>query len=168
MQVQDKSVVIGLGFATKDKDFQVRQAALNSLRQMGTGAKLAEPYVVALLTDIDAQIRLDAFHTLTSIGVDPRPGLKKALSHPDLAVRIKTANLMSVLNLEVDLAVPILLDGLKAKDDGLKMQAAHALALRGLQENEVLPIFLTGLKSEQASVRRQAAETDRPLRRQGK
>ena len=158
MQVQDKSVVIALGFATKDKDFQVRQNALTSLQQMGTGAKLAEPYVVALLTDIDPQIRLGAFHTLTSIGVDPRPGLKKALSHPDLGVRIKTASLMSTLNLEVDLAAPILLEGLKAKDESLKMQAAHALALRGLQENEVLPIFIDGLKNEQASVRRQAAE----------
>jgi len=46
MQVNDKSVVIALGFATKDKDFEVRHYALQSLQQMGTAAKLAEPYVV--------------------------------------------------------------------------------------------------------------------------
>jgi HEAT repeat protein len=159
MQVNDKSVVIALGYATKDKDFQVRANALRSIQQMGSAAKLAEPYVVALLTDIDPQIRLSAFHTLNSLGVDPRPGLKKALSHPELAVRIKTASLMTELNLEVDLAAPILLEGLKQKDEALKMQAAHALSLRGLQEDEVLPIFIDGLKNGIASVRRQAAES---------
>ena len=159
MQVSDKSVVIGLGFATKDKDFQVRHNALMSIRNMGTRAKLAEPYVVALLTDIDPQMRLNAFHTLNSLGVDPRPGLKKALSHPELGTRIKTASLMTELNFEVDLAAPILLEGLKQKDQSLKMQAAHALSIRGLQEDEVLPIFIDGLKSDVASVRRQAAES---------
>ena len=50
MQINDKSVVIALGYATKDADYQVRLNALNSLQQMRTGAKLAEPYIVALLT----------------------------------------------------------------------------------------------------------------------
>ena len=159
MQVNDKSVVIGLGFATKDKDYQVRLNALNSLRQMGTSAKLAEPYIVALLTDLDPTIRLNAFQTLTGLNIDPRPGLKKALSHPDLKTRITTASLMTQLNLELELAAPILVEGLKANDEGLKMQAAHALSLRGLREDEVLPIFIAGLKNEQASVRRQAGES---------
>ena len=159
MQVSDKSIVIGLGFATKDKDYQVRLNALNSLQRMGSGARLAEPYVVVLLTDLDPQIRLNAFNTLRSMDVDPRPGLKKALSHEDLKTRITTASLMTQLNFEVELAEPVLVDGLKAKDEGLKMQAAHALALRGLRENEVLPIFIAGLEHELASVRRQAAES---------
>ncbi len=158
MQVQDKSVVIALGFATGDKDFQVRFNSLQSLRQMGGSAKLAEPYVVALLTDLDPQIRVNAFHTLTGLGVDPRPGLKKALSHPDLKTRITTASLMTELNLEVELAAPILLEGLKQKDEALKMQAVHSLALRGLRSDEVLPILIAGLKNETPSVRRQAAE----------
>ena len=98
------------------------------------GAKLAEPYVVVLLTDIDPQMRLNAFHTLQALGVDPRPGLKKALSHPELKTRITTASLMTQLNLELELAAPILVEGLKADDEGLKMQAAHALSLRGLRE----------------------------------
>jgi HEAT repeat protein len=159
MQVQDKMVVVGLGYATRDKDFQVRHNALLSLQNMGTAAKLAEPYVVELLTDIDPQMRQDAFRTLQNLGVDPRPGLKKALGNPDLTIRIKTASLMSTLDLEVELAVPVLLDGLKQKDETLKMQAAHALALRGLREEEVLPIFIAGLKNDAPSVRRQAAET---------
>jgi HEAT repeat protein len=158
MRVNDKMVVIALGYATKDKDYQVKRNALQALRNLGTGAKLAEPYVSALLTDIDPQIRLDAFHTLQGLGVDPRPGLKKALSHPDPAIRINTASLMTQLNLEVDLAEPVLLEGLKEKDQALKMQAAYALSQRGLQADVVLPIFIAGLKNELPSVRRQAAE----------
>ena len=163
MLVQDKSVVIGLGYATKDKDFQVRSNALNSLRQMGSGAKLAEPYIVALLTDIDPQMRLSAFHALNGLGVDPRPGLKKALASGDLKTRITTASLITEPQLGfgndvLEVAVPVLLEGIKQKDEALRMQAAHALSLRGLQGDDVLPIFLAGLKHETPSVRRQAAE----------
>lgn len=156
--VNDKSVVVALGFATKDKDFEVRRSALGALRSRGAGAKLAEPYISALLIDIDPTIRQEAFHTLQGLGVDPRPGLRKALSNTDPAVRINTASLMTALNLEVDLAEPILLEGLKHKDSTLKMQAAHALSLRGLQGDVVLPIFVEGLKHDVPSVRRQAAE----------
>jgi len=158
MQVFDKSVVIALGYATKDKDYQVRTNALNSIRAMGGSAKLAEPYVAALLIDIDPQIRLNAFQTLQSLGVDARPGLKKALSNPDETVRITTASLMITLNLEVALAEPILVDALKHKDESLKMQAAYTLSQRGLRESEVLPIFISNLKNQVASVRRQSAE----------
>ena len=158
MNVNDKSVVIALGFATKDKDFQVRFNALQSIQRIGTGAKLAEPYVVVLLIDLDPQIRLSAFNTLRAIGVDPQPGLKKALTHPDATTRITTASLLVQLNFEVALAEPVLLEGIKHQDEALKAQAAYALSLRGLQEAEVLPIFLASLKSELPSVRRQAAE----------
>ncbi len=158
MQIQDKSVVIALGYALKDKDDQVRLNALNSLRNMGSSAKLAEKYVVELLTDADAQIRQNAFYTLQTLGVDPKPGLKKALSHKDLATRIKTATLMMDLNLEIDLAQPILVEGLKSEDGALKTQCAYALAKKGLKADEVLPIFLDGLKHSDATTRRQSAE----------
>jgi HEAT repeat protein len=159
MLVRDKSVVIGLGYALKDKDVQVRRNALQSIRNLGTSAQLAEPYVSSLLVDLDPQLRLEAFQTLQGLGVDPRPGLKKALSHTDPAIRIPTASLMAALNVEVDLAEPVLLAGLKEKNEALKMQAAHSLSLRGLQADVVLPIFISGLKNELPSVRQQAAES---------
>lgn len=160
LPVNDKMVIIGLGFAAaKDKDYQVRRNALQSLRNRGPGAKLAEPYITALLVDLDPQLRVEAFHTLQNLGVDPKPGLKKALGHKDAAIRITTASLMAQLNLEFPLAEPILHQGLKEKNNALKMQAAHALSLRGAQEDDVLPIFIEGLKNEVASVRRQAAES---------
>jgi HEAT repeat protein len=151
--VNDKMVIIGLGYALKDDDYQVRRNALQALRNRGAAAKLAEPYVAVLLTDSDPPLRLDAFHTLKNLGVDPRPSLKKALSHADPAIRMNTASLMVALNLEVDLAEPILLDGLKAKDLAARIQAANTLAQRGLQTDAVLPIFIDGLSADTAPVR---------------
>jgi HEAT repeat protein len=157
--VNDKMVVVGLGYAAaKDTDFQVRQSALHALQSRGPGAKLAEPYVSGMLTDIDPEIRKTAFHVLQGLGVDPRPGLKKALTHTDPAIRINTASLMASLSIEIPLAEPVLVEGLKEKDIALKAQAAHALSLRGLKADAVVPIFLEGLKSDVASVRRQSAE----------
>ena len=83
---------------------------------MGTAAKLAEPYVVALLTDIDQNMRLNAFHTLVALGVDPRPGLKKALEHKDLATRIKTAVTMTELNLELELDASLVAEPQKLQE----------------------------------------------------
>lgn len=158
LQVQDKSIVIALGFAIKDKDFTVKRYALISLQQMGTGAKLAEPYVAAALFDIDADIRNQAFQVLQSIGADPVPTLKKGLADADETRRITTACLMSQFNIDLPTAEKVLLAGLKSKDKTLKMQAAHALAARGQQEDAVVPIFIDGLTSDVPSVRRQAAE----------
>ena len=168
MQVQDKSVVIALGYATKDKDIQVRHNALNSIRQMGTGAKLAEPYIVALLTDIDPAMRQGAFQALQGLGVDPRPGLKKALSHPDLGVRIKTASLMSVMNFEDVLAGVD--PGRRLEGPGrkpLKMQAADAL-LRGLQEMRGAADLHRRPQERTSQCPPAGGRDHRPLRRQGK
>ena len=51
------------------------------------------------------------FRRSRGLGVDPRPSLKKALSHPDPAIRIPIASLMVQLKVEVDLAEPVLLQG---------------------------------------------------------
>jgi HEAT repeat protein len=158
MDVQDKSIVIALGFSLKDADQQVRLNSLNSLRKLGSGAKLAEKYVIEVLTDSDAQVRQEAFYTLQTLGVDPKPGLKQALSHKDVAVRVKTATLMLDLNLEPALAEPILRDALKGDNADLKTQAAYSLAKKGLGADVVVPIFLDGLKNPTASVRSQSAK----------
>jgi HEAT repeat protein len=156
-QSRDRSVVLALSFATKDPDRLVRMAALQAIRTIGPGAKLAEANVVDRLTDIDQQVRLSAFRALQSLGVDPFPGMKKALAHPELATRIKVAVTMTDLNYEIELAAPVLLDGIKQKDISLKMQSANALSLRSLRPDDVLPIFIDRLKDKEAHVRKDAA-----------
>ena len=158
MLVQDKSVVIALGYATKDKDTQVRTNALNSLRQMGGGE-------VGRAIHRRIADRSRSEHSHHGIPDAARPQhrrasrFEEALANPDATVRITTASLMVQLNFEVDLATPALVDGLKEKNNDLKMQAAHALSSRGLRGDEVLPIFLEGMKSNVAGVRRQAIES---------
>ncbi len=105
------------------------------------------------MTDSDPTLRLDAFHTLQNLGADARPGLKKALSHADPVIRMNTASLMVQLNVEVDLAVPVLLEGLKSKDRAAQIQAANTLAQRGLQTDAVLPIFIDGLNETAPALR---------------
>ncbi len=158
MQVNDKMVVLGLAYALKDKDNQVRQRALNSIQRLGRGAKMAGPYVAELLVDIDPNIRRTAFYTLRGLGSDPRPGLKKALAHKDAKIRINTASLMVSLNMETDLAIPVLVKGLKHDDLGLRMQAASTLARRGKRSDDVLPVLIAGLKHKKQSVRLQAVQ----------
>ena len=165
--VNDKMVIIGLGYATKDADLQVRRTALNGILTRGPGAKLAEPYVSALLTDVDPQMRLQAFHTLARLGVDARPGLKKALDSTDPSIRINTASLMMTLNMEPALAEPVLIEAMKTGDTAQKTQAAYTLSQRGMGAEIVLPIFLEGLKDKTASVRRQSAEALSRYGRQG-
>ena len=158
--VNDKMVIIGLlGYATtKDADIEVRRTALAALQNRGPGAKLAEPYVSALLTDVDPQMRLQAFHVLQNLGVDARPGLKKALESTDPSIRINTASLMMALNFEPALAEPVLVEAMKTGDTAQKTQAAYTLAKRGMGAEVVIPIFLEGLKDKAPSVRRQSAE----------
>src|SRR5207253_10117230 len=67
-----------------------------------------------------------------------------------------TAGLMVTLDVEADLAEPVLVAGLKEPNEALKVQAAHALAQRGLHADAVLPVVTAGLKNELASVRQQA------------
>jgi HEAT repeat protein len=156
--VNEKMVVIGLGYATKDTDLEVRRLALIGIQSRGPGAKLAEPYVSALLTDGDPQMRLQAFHTLANLGVDAKPGLKKALESAEPSIRINTASLMMQLNLEPKLAEPVLVEAIKSGDTAQKTQAAYTLSKRGLGAEVVLPIFFAGLKDKAANVRRLSAE----------
>ena len=103
-------------------------------------------------------MRLQAFHVLQNLGVDARPGLKKALESTDPSIRINTASLMMTLNLEPALAEPVLVDALKTGNTALKTQAAYTLAKRGMGADVVVPIFLEGLKDKGAGIRRQSAE----------
>ena len=103
-------------------------------------------------------MRQAAFHTLQNLGVDPRPGLKKALASEDSTIRINVASLMMTLNMEPALAEPILLEALKSGTTAQKTQAANTLSQRGMGAEVLVPIFLDGLKDKDANIRRQAAE----------
>jgi HEAT repeat protein len=138
-------------------DSQVKLNALNALRKIGPGGKLAEKHIAELLIDFDPQVRKSASNTLQALGFDPHASLKKALGLKDASSRLKAAGVMMSMNLEIDLAVAIFKDGLKSKDAALQTQAAYTLASYGLEADAVLPILIAGLKNTKTTVRCQSA-----------
>jgi HEAT repeat protein len=158
MRIGDKSVVIALAYGLDDSDDIFRQNCMNALVTLGAQAKLAGAKVKNALTDMNPNVRQQAYQLLTQIGEDPRPILIKALSNENDKIRINTASLMLNVGLDAKEATPVLVDALTNKDLGLKMQAAFTLASRGLQTDKVAPIFTDGLKHKSTSVRIQAAQ----------
>ncbi len=158
MRIGDKSVVIALAYGLADEDDIFRQACMNGLATLGPQAKLAGSKLKEALTDMNPQIRNQAFHLLQQIGDDPRPTLRKGLENKSDKVRINTASLMVNVGVDVADATPVLIGALKHEDLGLKMQAAFTLAQRRLELDKVTPIFLDGLKHKQSGVRVQALQ----------
>jgi HEAT repeat protein len=158
MRIGDKSVVIALAYGLTDQDDLFRQHCMNALATLGAQAKLAGPKVKEALTDMNPNVRQQAYHLLFQIGEDPRPTLKKALGSEDSKVRINTASLMVQMNVDVNDATPILVDALKTDDLALRMQAASTLASRNLATDKVEPIFIDGVKHKSVSVRIQAVQ----------
>ena len=158
MRIGDKSVVIALAFALSDSDDIVRQNSMNALATLGPQAKLGSAKIKDALTDMNQNVRQQAYYLLQQIGDDPRPTLKLALVSKDDKVRINTAALMVNVGFDVKEATPVLVDALKNEDLGLRMQAASTLAQRNLQTDKVQPIFLDGLKHSATGVRIQACQ----------
>ncbi|MFO0964679.1 MAG: HEAT repeat domain-containing protein [Gemmataceae bacterium] len=159
MRVGDKLVVSGLAYSLKhDADDMVRQYALSALQQLGPAGKDAAPTLLEALSDVNVNVRQQAFYTLQGMGVDMRPGLKKALDHKESRVRINTAALMLTTGIDPDLALPVLIDGLKEKDVAIRLQAAHALAVTNRERDKVLPTLIEGLKNESPAIRAQALQ----------
>lgn len=158
MRVGDKSVVIALAFALADEDDQVKQFSISALQQLGIQAKLAAPKVKDAMTDMNPNVRMQAYQFLSQIGEDPRPTLTKALESKNDKIRINTASLMVQVGLDTATAQPILVAALAHDDLALKMQAAFTLAQRKLERDKVLPIFVDGLKHKSSGVRLQAVQ----------
>ncbi len=158
MMVSDKSVVIGLVYALKDKDDQVRLHALSSVQQLGSGAKLAAAQLNELLSDINPNIRTTAYYTLQNMNEDPKKGFLKALASSDENLRINTAALMIQVNHDRPSALPVLKLALDHKNLELKMQAASVFAQTRLEAEKVVPILAAGLSHSSPTIRQQAIQ----------
>ncbi|MFO0863564.1 MAG: HEAT repeat domain-containing protein [Gemmataceae bacterium] len=163
MNLPDKMVVIGLSFAAKqDADADVRVAALQSIGNLGTGAKLALPGVEACLADLDGRVRQIAFFSLNRMGVNARESLQKALQSGDERVRIPIAGLMLKQNLEPEDAMKVLAAALKHEKKEIRVSAAAALAdvparINAETTNEVVAALSQTLKDDDLPLKIQAA-----------
>jgi HEAT repeat protein len=157
LRVSDKMVVTALAYAVKnDTDEQVRLQCVNALQQLGISGKLASPALKEALADTNPNVRMTAYWALQNMGENPRDGFRKALANKDDRIRINTAALMLMVNVDANDAVPVLVAALKHENDEVQIQAAHALAQAGREAGKLLPFFKDGLKSKTARVRVQA------------
>ncbi len=153
MRIGDKSVVIALAFGLSDTDDLVRQHCMNALATIGIPAKLGSAKIKDALTDMNPEVRRQAYYLLQSFNENPQPALMKGLENKNAKIR-----LMVQVNFAVNDAMPILLDALKDDDLGLRMQAASTLAQTNRETGKVAAIFVDGLKHKSVSVRIQAAQ----------
>ena len=153
LRISDKMVVLAFAYALRDPDAQVRQAALNALQMLGPLGKLAAPKAEELLTDADPALRQQAFFLLRQLGVDPAPGLRKALEGKDDRIRVSVASLMLTTGLDRDNSLPVLRDYLKSTDPEIRIQAATSLAQMRLDGDALVPILIEGLKNKTGGVR---------------
>ena len=157
MRVNDKMVVLGLAYALKDEDEEVRRHCAQGLQNLGLMAKLAAPKLKEALIDINFHVRIAAYYALAQMNEEPTGLLRKYMKDEKANVRIPAAALLIVTNGDNE-AVPVLVDGLKEKDFALQMQSAFALAQRRQEVGKITPIFIDGLKSKSPGVREQSIQ----------
>jgi HEAT repeat protein len=153
LRISDKMVVLAYAYALKDSDTQVRISSIQGLQMLGPLGKLAAPKAEELLTDSDPSIRQQAFSLLRVFGVDPAPGMRKALEGKDDRIRVSIASLMLTTGTDRTDSVPILRDYLKNADPEIRIQAATTLAQMRLEGDSLVPILIEGLKNKTGGVR---------------
>lgn len=159
MNIGDKSVVIALAYGLSDPDEQVRQMCINGLQQLGPQAKLGAAKIREALTDMNPNVRTQAYYLMQTIGEDMNKVLTTALASKDAKIRINTACLIVVVgDARTKDAMPILHDALANAELEFKMQAAFTLAQRQLDTDKVSAIFVDGLKHKTPGVRIQAIQ----------
>jgi HEAT repeat protein len=153
LRISDKMVVLAFAYALKDSDTQVRHLSIQGLQMLGPLGKLAAPKAEELLTDPDPSIRQQAFYLLQQMGVDARPGLKKALEGKDDRIRVSVASLMLTTGIDRNDSIPVLREYLKSTDPELRIQAATTLAQMRLEGDQLVPILIEGLRNKTAGIR---------------
>ena len=153
LRISDKMVVLAYAYALKDSDAQVKQIAMQGLQVLGPLGKLAAPKTEELLYDPDPQLRHQAFYLLQQFGVDPKPGLRKALAGKDDRIRVSVASLMLTTGVDRNDSVAVLREYLKSDDPEIRIQAATTLAQMRLEGDTLVPILIEGLKNKTPGIR---------------
>jgi HEAT repeat protein len=146
MRISDKMVVLGLAYALKDDDKQVRLNAVSALQQIGAGAGLAAPALLNAVNDSDANVRQQAIYALNQVRGEPDvmvPALAKFLKDPSSSIRQNIVNVLAGYGAP---AVPHLIDALKDSEPQVRYGAVSALQRSGGDLKDALPALLPMLK----------------------
>jgi HEAT repeat protein len=144
--VQDAEVWINQVKFLKNKDPQVRHAAVANLGRLGAGGKFAIAPISQRLTDADARVRCRAATALGEIGPAAVEELIQALSLPDRFVRREAVWGLAKIGAQAAPAIPALARALADRDVSVRKGAARALGLLGRMATPAIPFLIRALK----------------------
>lgn len=142
--------------ALKNPNADVRQQAVGMLGELGYRDRRIILPLVETLRDPEDVVRQQAGWTLQQLLPDARemlPGLRLALNDKDADVRFNTVSFLGLLGTP---AVPLLVEGLKDRDEKVQVQAVKALHELKTENDYLLASIEPLLKDADPRVRRNA------------
>ncbi|MDE0184082.1 MAG: HEAT repeat domain-containing protein [Candidatus Poribacteria bacterium] len=128
------AAVSGLIEALNDPSGFVRRMSITELARIGEPVDDIILLLMKTLADTDADVRVEGSQALGRIGVPAVPALTEGLSHETLEVRIWSANALSQIEGDIQVAEPVLIQALRDKDKDVRRYAAYALKKIGTPE----------------------------------
>lgn len=142
--------------AMKDKEVEVRQAAIGALNFLPEDAK-AVPALIAALKDSSPQVRAETAKVLETYAPfavfvpevkTAIPALIEALKDSDPQVGARSANALGWFRKDAKTIVPPLVEALKNPDWGIRSSAAFSLGLMGPEAKPAVPLLIQQLKGK--------------------
>jgi HEAT repeat protein len=144
--VQDAEVWTDQVKSLKNRDPQVRHAAVANLGRLGAEGKFAIRPLRQRLTDTDARVRCRAATALGEIGPAAVDELIQALALPDRFVRREAVWGLAKIGASAAPAIPALARALADRDVSVRKGAARALGMLGRRASLAIPFLIRALK----------------------
>jgi HEAT repeat protein len=147
--------------AMRDRDVQVRLAAIATVEALGIDAKPALPVLVRAMADQNMFVRWAAVRTVGEIGPVPDvktvPGMVRLLEDQDVDVRTAAITALDRYGPAAADAVPALARVVNKGDAEVRVAAIHALEDIGTEDAQVMVALTEALRNNDVRVRSAAA-----------
>lgn len=156
-----QAAVPALLVALGEQSHYVRSHASEALGKMKVQAKYVVPALIAVLQDDDDHVRFTTVEALGEFGPEAasaaQPLREALLRDTDGNVRWHAAGSLAAVDPEGKIALPALIEAMKARDANVRRFAAMALGKFGPKAKEAAPLLLAGLKDSNTGARIAAA-----------
>ena len=142
---------------SKDKDADIRRAAIKALGEIRSEAKETMPVLMRSLKDKDAGVRRAATASLGRIGPEAKvavPMLTELLKDRDIDVRWMAAEALGHIGPEAKTSIAAIIELLKDQDEIVRSNAVEALGDIGPEAKIAIPAITELLKEKDAFIRR--------------
>lgn len=145
-----------------DDDSSVRAHACEALGKIGAPAGDIVPILIEATNDEDHHVRWMAIGALGEIGAAAAPAAKALIERlrndDDDDVRWQAAGVLAKIDSEGKLAVPVLVQAMRDRNDLVRRFAATAIGEIGSKASEAIPVLVQATKDQDPLVRIAAAK----------